>query len=68
MVLPLLTMSLLEIVIALVVVGIGLYLINRFVPMDSTINKILNVVVILVVVVWLLMELGAWEYLSKIKT
>jgi multisubunit Na+/H+ antiporter MnhE subunit len=68
MLLPLLSMSLLEIVIALVVAGIGLYLINRFVPMDGNIKKILNIVVIIVIVVWLMIELGAWDYLKKIKT
>ena len=47
-------MSLLTLLVALVAVGVVLYCINRFVPMDAKIKTILNVVVIIVLVVWLL--------------
>jgi hypothetical protein len=51
-------MSLITLVIVLVVVGVVLWLINSFIPMQSTIKKILNVVVIIVVILWLLSAFG----------
>lgn len=51
-------MSLITLVIVLVVVGVVLWLINSYIPMQSTIKKILNVVVIIVVVLWLLSAFG----------
>lgn len=47
-------MNLIQLIVTLAVVGIALWAINSFVPMEATIKKILNVVVILVVVFWLL--------------
>jgi hypothetical protein len=51
---------LLNIVVLLIVVGVGLYLINRYIPMASSIKSILNVVVVVVVCVWLLQVVGLW--------
>lgn len=59
-------MSLVAIDLALIVVGVLLWLVNTYIPMDATIKKIINVVVIVVVVVWLLHVLGVWDYLAKI--
>jgi hypothetical protein len=53
-------MSLINIIIVLVVVGLILWLINRFIPMQSTIKSILNIVVIIVVILWLLKAFGIW--------
>jgi predicted membrane protein len=53
-------MPLLNIVIALVVVGVALWLINNFIPMASSIKSILNVVVVVAVGVWLLKAFGLW--------
>jgi len=53
-------MPLLNIVIALVVVGVALWLINNFIPMASSIKSILNVVVVVAVGVWLLQAFGLW--------
>jgi len=53
-------MPLLNIVVMLIVVGVGLHLINRYVPMASSIKTILNLVVIVVVCVWLLQATGLW--------
>jgi len=58
-------MSLLSIIVALIVIGIVLWLINNYIPMDQKIKTILNVVVILVVVIWLLSALGALSYLNR---
>jgi hypothetical protein len=59
-------MPLITIVLALIVVGVLLWLMNSYIPMDATIKKIINIVVIIVVVVWLMHVLGLWDYLAKI--
>ena len=51
-------MPLLTILIVLVVVGVILWLINNYVPMDRKIKNILNVVAVIVVVIWLLQVFG----------
>lgn len=51
-------MSLVNLVITLVVVGVGLWAINTYVPMDRKIKQILNVVVVILVVLWLLRGFG----------
>jgi hypothetical protein len=53
-------MPLLYIVLVLIVVGIGLWLINTYIPMASPIKTILNVVVVISVVIWLLKIFGIW--------
>ncbi|MGJ5814796.1 Thivi_2564 family membrane protein [Paludibaculum fermentans] len=57
-------MPLLSLVIALIVVGLGLYLINRYIPMASSIKTILNVFVVVCVCVWLLRSAGLWTNVS----
>ena len=47
-------MSLISVVIVLIVVGVLLWLVNKFIPMDAKIKQILNVVVVIIVVLWLL--------------
>ncbi len=59
-------MSLIGLVITLVVVGVALWLINSFIPMQTTIKKILNAVVIIVVILWLLSAFGVMDSLSTI--
>ena len=61
-------MSLLSIVIVLIIVGVLLWLINSFIPMDAKIKKILNIVVVVFVVLWLLNLLGAFAYLGTVHT
>jgi len=51
-------MSLISLILTLIVVGVLLWLVNTFVPMDAKIKKILNVVVVICVVVWLLYAFG----------
>ncbi|MDB5338846.1 MAG: hypothetical protein JWN70_4465 [Planctomycetaceae bacterium] len=53
-------MPLINIVVTLVVVGMLLWAINRFIPMASSIKTILNVVVVVAVLVWLLQAVGLW--------
>lgn len=58
-------MSLITIIITLVVVGFLLWLIN-YIPMQPTIKKIVNAVVVIFAVVWLFKVFGLWTYLSNI--
>jgi len=58
-------MPLLQILEVLVVVGVLLWLVNRFIPMQGTIKSILNGVVVIAVVLWLLNVFGLFHSLSK---
>ncbi len=51
-------MPLINVVLTLVVVGVVLWLINSYIPMQSTIKSILNVVVVIAVILWLLYGFG----------
>jgi hypothetical protein len=51
-------MSLLSIVVTIIVVGVLLWAVNSFIPMDSKIRNILNAVVVIVLVLWLLQSFG----------
>jgi len=53
-------MPLINIVVALIVVGVALWLINNYIPMDRKIKTILNVVVVVAVAVWVLQAVGMW--------
>ena len=58
-------MPLINIVIALIVVGVALWLINNFIPMASSIKTILNVVVVIFVAVWVLQAVGLWSRVTS---
>jgi len=60
-------MPLLQIVMVLIVVGVLLWLVNRFIPMQGTIKSILNAIVVIVVVLWLLNVFGLLYSLSNIR-
>ena len=51
-------MPLMQVVITLIVVGVLLWLVNRYIPMQSTIKSVLNGVVVIAVVVWLVNLFG----------
>lgn len=51
----------LSLVITLIVVGILLWLINAYLPMDAKIKQILNVVVVVCVVIWLMSAFGIFH-------
>jgi hypothetical protein len=59
-------MSLISVVIALIVVGVLLWLINTYIPMDTKIRSILNGVVIIVVVIWLLQAFGVMGTINDV--
>jgi hypothetical protein len=60
-------MPLLNLVIVLIIVGVALYVINRFIPMASSIKTILNIVVVVAVCVWVLQALGLWSSVSSFR-
>ena len=60
-------MSLLYVVLVIAVVGVLLWLINRYIPMDGKIKNILNIVVVIALVIWLLRDFGVWSYLEGVK-
>ena len=51
-------MPLIQLIIVLVVVGLILWVINNYIPMQSTIKAILNAVVVIAVILWLLSVFG----------
>ena len=59
-------MPLVNVVIALCVVGVLLWLVNR-IPMQSQIKGILNAVVVIAVVLWLLKVFGLMSYLAQFR-
>jgi hypothetical protein len=57
---------LIQVIVVLIVVGVLLWLINRYIPMAASIKSILNAVVVIAVVVWLLKIFGLWSYITNI--
>jgi hypothetical protein len=54
-------MSIIGLIIVLIVIGVLLWLVNSYIPMDAKIKQILNVVVIICVVLWLLSVFGVFS-------
>ena len=60
-------MPLLHLVEVLIVVGVILWLVNRFIPMQGSIKSILNGVVVIAVVLWLLNVFGLFHSLARMR-
>ncbi len=60
-------MPLINVVLALVVVGVLLWLVNRYIPMQGQIKGIPNSVVVIAVILWLLKVFGLFGYLSQFR-
>jgi hypothetical protein len=60
-------MSLISLLLVLVIIGVVLWLINTYIPMDGKIKMILNVVVVVFVIVWLLSASGVIGSMSHIR-
>ena len=60
-------MPLIQLVEVLIVVGVLLWLVNRFIPMQASIKSILNAVVVIVVVLWILNIFGLFHSLSRVR-
>jgi hypothetical protein len=59
-------MPIVQVIVVLVVVGVLLWLVNAYIPMDGKIKRILNVVVVIAVVLWLLQAFGLLGALNGI--
>jgi len=60
-------MSILNVLIVLIIVGVLLWLVNTYIPMDAKIKQILNIVTIIAVVIWLLKAFGVLASLGAIR-
>jgi hypothetical protein len=60
-------MTLISLVVTLIVVGVLLWLVNSYIPMDPKIKQILNVVVVIAVVLWLLSAFGVLGQLGVVR-
>ena len=59
-------MSLLSLVITLVVIGLILWAINVYLPIDAKIKKVINIVVVICVAIWLLNTFGVWGHAKEV--
>jgi hypothetical protein len=60
-------MSLISLIIILIVVGVLLWLVNTYIPMDGKIKSVLNILVLIVVIIWLLQTFGVIGHLNDIR-
>jgi low temperature requirement protein LtrA len=60
-------MDLISLIVTLIVVGVLLWLVNSYIPMDRKIKQILNAVVVVAVVVWLLNVLGLMDSIRGVR-
>ena len=60
-------MSLITLLVTLVIAGVLLWVINKYIPMDGKIKKILNVVVVIIVILWLLSAFGVLGNISHLR-
>jgi len=49
------------VVVVLIAVGVGLWLINTYIPMAGIIRAILNIVVVVATIVMVLQAVGLWH-------
>ena len=59
-------MPLLTILLVLIIAGVILWLVNTYIPMDATIKKIFNAVVIIVLIIWLLKAFGIFNSMMHV--
>ena len=60
-------MPIINLIVILVLIGVALYVINRFIPMADSIKTILNIVVVVAVCLWLLRVFGLWSGFGDIR-
>lgn len=60
-------MDLVQFVIVIIVVGVLLWLVNNYIPMDSKIKRILNIVVVVALILWILKVFGLLSFLQGIR-
>jgi hypothetical protein len=59
-------MSLLSVLLIIIFVGVLLWAVNKYIPMDRKIKNILNIVVVFIVIIWLLKVFGIWGYMMTV--
>jgi len=59
-------MSLLSVLLIIIFVGVLLWAVNTYIPMDRKIKNILNIVVVFIVIIWLLKVFGVWGYMMTV--
>lgn len=59
-------MTLISIFIVLIVVGVLLWLVNAYIPMDAKIKQVINIVAIIAIVIWLLKVFGLFSSLGAV--
>ena len=60
-------MPLMTVLLTLVVVGVLLWLVNTYIPMDAKIKQILNVVAVIAVVIWVLGAFGLFNQIGNVR-
>ncbi|WP_254064111.1 Thivi_2564 family membrane protein [Microcystis aeruginosa] len=60
-------MDLVQFMVVIIVVGVLLWLVNNYIPMDSKIKQILNIVVVIALVLWILKVFGLLSFLKGIR-
>jgi len=60
-------MTLISLIITLIVVGVLLWLVNQYIPMDAKIKQILNIVIVIAVVLWLLSVFGVLGEINNVR-
>lgn len=63
----LIDMPLLSVLLVIIVVGVLLWIVNTFIPMDRKIKNIFNIVVVIVLIVWLLKVFGLFSFLMGVQ-
>lgn len=60
-------MPLMNVLLTLIVAGVLLWLVNRYIPMDAKIKQILNIVAVIAVVLWVLNVFGLFSRLGAVR-
>jgi len=60
-------MPLLTILLVIIIVGVLLWVVNTYIPMDHKIKNIFNIVVVVVTIIWLLKVFGLFSYLTNVQ-
>jgi len=60
-------MSLVSLIVVLVVLGLVMWAINSFIPMEANIKRVLNIAVVIFLVIWLLQAFGLFGPLGNIR-
>ena len=56
-----------SLVISLIVIGVLLWLVTTYIPMNDTIKKLIIAVVVICTVLWLLSAFGLWTGLDDFR-